>query len=286
MISLIICSRSKDISHNLNENIQTTVGCEYELIVIDNSANQYSIFEAYNFGLKKSRYDFVCFLHDDILIHSSNWGELLVETFRENKEIGLIGVAGSLIKTKMPSGWWNSPQEKKAIHLIQHSNKLVEKWDYGFENNSWIEVAAIDGVFMMMRKDANIQFNSKMKGFHNYDLNISFEYRKNGYKVMVTNKILVEHFSIGTINKDWVDSTFKVHKIYKNILPLVIGDFSIQDLKSLEFENGVKYVNHALNYNLKKNAISIWISLLPFKIYSLVYYKFLKKLVRLTFKSR
>jgi len=286
MISVIICSRAKKFSEQFCQNIKKTIGCEYELIVVDNSDNRYSIFEAYNHGLAQSKNDFICFLHDDIFIHTDNWGELLIETFEKNKEVGLIGVAGSKIKTKMPSAWWNCPKQHKAIYIIQHveSQNIIDKWDCGFEKKSWIEVTALDGVFIALRKDSRIQFNSKMKGFHNYDLNISFEYQKFGYKIWVSNKILLEHFSSGNINKEWVDSTFKIHNIYKNILPLKTDKISNEELKKLEFENGVKYVNHALNYNLKKHAILIWLDLLKVKPFSNEYIKFLKKMIRLIFK--
>lgn len=283
MISLVICSRTQNISQKFDENIKKTIGCEYELVVIDNSNNQYSIFEAYNLGLTKSKNNFVCFLHDDILIHSNNWGELLIETFKKNPEVGLLGIAGSQIKTKMPSAWFNCPKEQKAIYIIQHFNgqNLKDKWEYGFENSSYVEVTAIDGVFMALRKDPRISFNTNMKGFHNYDLNISFEYQKFGYKVWTTNTILIEHFSNGNMNKEWVESTYKIHTIYKDILPLKTCNMSKIDLKLLEFENGVKYVNHALNFKFKKNAIKIWFDLLKIKPYSKEYIKFSKKMIRL-----
>ena len=218
MISIIICSRKKDINYNLSENIQDTVGCDYELIVIDNSQNRYSIFEAYNLGIKKSKGDFLCFMHDDIAIHSQDWGNIIYRIFKENNEIGLIGIAGSKVKTKMPSAWWNCPNDQKVIYIIQHFKGKVgeeEKWDLGFKRGSNLEeVVALDGVFMAMRKENGICFNNVMKGFHNYDLNISFEFTKLGYKIIVTNEILIEHFSNGSMNKEWVESTFQIHEIF------------------------------------------------------------------------
>lgn len=52
MLSLIICSRTPRISEELERNIAETIGCEYELVVIDNSKNKYSIFSAYNQGVR------------------------------------------------------------------------------------------------------------------------------------------------------------------------------------------------------------------------------------------
>lgn len=107
MISIIICSRTSVISDNLLDNILLTIGADHELIVIDNSENKYSIFEAYNIGINKSKGEIVCFIHDDINFLTLNWGGILIEIFNENKKVGLIGVAGAKSKTKMPSAWWN-----------------------------------------------------------------------------------------------------------------------------------------------------------------------------------
>jgi hypothetical protein len=49
------------------------IGCEYESIIIDNSENRYSIFEAYNLGIDKSKYEYLCLMHDDILIYTIEW---------------------------------------------------------------------------------------------------------------------------------------------------------------------------------------------------------------------
>ena len=55
MISCIICSRQPDIPAELKENIASTIGCEHEIIVIDNSSNRETICSAYNQGVRKSR---------------------------------------------------------------------------------------------------------------------------------------------------------------------------------------------------------------------------------------
>ena len=74
MLSLIICSRTPKISNKLEKNIAETIGCEYELVVIDNSQNKYSIFSAYNEGVKRARGSVLCFMHDDIIYKTANWG--------------------------------------------------------------------------------------------------------------------------------------------------------------------------------------------------------------------
>lgn len=279
MISIIICSRETTIKASLSDNIKKTVGCNYELIIVDNSDNRFSIFEAYNMGIDKSTSPYLCFIHDDIIIHTVGWGNTIKCLFNENQKIGLIGIAGSKIKTKMPSAWWDCPEDQKVINIIQHfPNKEKVKWELGFENSHYIEVVAIDGVFMAARKDKRIRFNTKMTEFHNYDLNISFEYKKYNHKIMVTNKILIEHFSIGTLNESWVNSNFQLHSFYKNFLPLSSLKGKIN--KEYEINNAISFIDQSLKHKKNQLAFSIWVKLFlinPVSEYHLQFWKAMLK---------
>lgn len=279
MISIIICSRTQNIPIRLNENIKNTVGYSYELIVVDNSENQYSVFEAYNLGIEKCKGEYWCFMHDDIFIHTDSWGTIINHIFKGNPDVGLIGVAGAKIKTKMPSAWWDCPEDQKVINIIQHfSNKEKEKWSFGFDNGQNAEVVVIDGVFMAMRKDNQIRFDSKMKGFHNYDLNISFEYKKQGFKIVVTNEIQLEHFSLGIINEAWVRSTYIIHQRYKNLLPLGKSKKPIN--KKVEVANAERFIEESFKYNLTIIAISVWIQLFHLNPISKYHYRFWKRIIK------
>jgi len=134
MISIIICSRKKN--NNLLENIKRTIGCEYELVVIDNSANRYSIFEAYNLGIERSKGKYLCFIHDDLFIHTNGWGNVISRLFDDYPDYGLIGIAGSKQKSRIPSGWWDCKEEYKSVNIIQHyANEITEKKYIGFEHS-------------------------------------------------------------------------------------------------------------------------------------------------------
>ena len=106
MISLIICSRSGNINSQLEDNLGETVGCDYELILIDNSENKYSIFQAYNLGIQRSTGEIICFVHDDIHMHTKNWGTILKNIFIENPKSGLIGIS------------WRESQDENAFSLV------------------------------------------------------------------------------------------------------------------------------------------------------------------------
>lgn len=265
MLSIIICSRTQTISCNLSENIKNTVGCEYELIVIDNSENKYSIFEAYNLGIVKSNGAFLCFIHDDVLIETRNWGNVIEEIFLENPLAGLMGIAGGNIKTKMPSAWWDGG--KNALRLVQHfKNKPKEIWYQGFDNLDTVEVAAIDGVFMVMRRDDRINFDQRLTGFHNYDIYLSLKHHMLNKKVLVTSKILLEHFSEGSLNKAWYESASLFHKLYKNYLPIALNaEYKNDQLKKTEFKFGQIFIAKLIEHKLHWEAIYWWFEMFKLK---------------------
>lgn len=279
MISIIICSRTAELSHELYQNIDETIGCNYELIIIDNSRNTYSIFEAYNLGIEKSSGEYLYFIHDDILFNTKNWGVVLTSIFESNSKIGLIGVAGAKVKTKMPSTWWDSDERENVINVIQHhKGKDKEVHNHGFDLVKNVEVVVIDGVFMAIRSDDRIAFSTKLKGFHAYDLNLSFEIIKHGYSIVVTNEIIIEHFSSGVINESWVKSSYNLHKLYKKQLPLFVDGSTVS--KNDEIINAYRFINKSLQFNLKKIAIITWFQLFLLQPFSRFHYRFWKAIIK------
>lgn len=105
MISIVICSRNPGIGDALRKNIEETIGVPYELIVVDNSRNEYSIFTAYNLGVSRCNFDIICFMHDDILYRSDRWGAVTLNHFKDST-VGMIGVGGSRYLSRIPSIWW------------------------------------------------------------------------------------------------------------------------------------------------------------------------------------
>src|SRR5690606_18922838 len=110
---------------------------------------------------------------DDLVFHSNRWGKILFNIFREAPEIGIVGVAGSKVISGIPSAWWNNLPSELVMNIIQHSEGgEKERMLFGFGEAALEEVVVVDGVFMAMRKDHRISFNTSLKGFHNYDQSI------------------------------------------------------------------------------------------------------------------
>jgi hypothetical protein len=59
----------------------------------------------------------------------------------------LIGVAGTKVKTRMPSTWWDNYEGQGVINIVQHhKTKEKEFHNSGFENGENVDVVVIDGV--------------------------------------------------------------------------------------------------------------------------------------------
>lgn len=236
MISIIICSKHKELEKDLVSNLEKTVGVRFELIHIDNSDGKYSIFEAYNSGIIHSKFPFLCFVHEDVLFHTNNWGDKLI-THLSNSETGIVGIAGSDMATRIPSSWAASG---KKMHLIQSQTGKKEskeiKVPESFHGKSK-DVILLDGVFLGMRKEITekIKFSTYLKGFHGYDLDISLKSISEGYTNKVAYNILLEHFSKGKKNATYYRNLLAIFTKWEQILPKFASkELNETELRKLE----------------------------------------------------
>ncbi|GEO07616.1 glycosyltransferase [Segetibacter aerophilus] len=229
MISIIICSINHEFLKQLKLNIEKTVGLAFEIIAIDNNIEKKSISAVYNQGAKAANFDYLCFLHEDVTIHSKYWGQRLMELLTD-ETVGLIGVSGTVYKSKYAATWSACDQSLYRTHSIQHfTDRLTPKVTcINPGQASTAEVVVVDGVFMATRKDVFTQFkfdDNNFKRFHGYDLDYSLQVGTK-YKVVVTFEILLEHLSPGQLNRQWLDASLILHKKWKKSLPASIGNIS------------------------------------------------------------
>lgn len=223
MLSVIVCSRKKELDETFVNNINNTVGIDYEIINIDNSDNKYSIFTAYNLGYERSKYPYLCFVHEDVLFHSNNWGVKVVEHLQDT-QTGIIGVAGGDLVPRVPSSWSTLIS---AGHNIIESHKVkknefevtIKPKDY---NKSKRSSLTLDGVFMCMKRDLMkvIHFDENFKGFHGYDYDITLQSVVAGYVNYVIYDIKIEHFSGGRTSIEYFRNLILVFRKWEKHLPL------------------------------------------------------------------
>ena len=202
MISIVICSKNDKKLSRIKENINRTIGCSSEFIIIDNKINKYSLANAYNIGIEKARFDIICFLHEDIEFLTEKWGVILLNKFSKHNA-SCIGIAGTDYLSE--DGIWFSagvPYVKgKIIHSTNGKEQLDQYSEYLKDENAVV----IDGVFIAARKEtaASIRFDENLfDRFHFYDIDFSFRLAQKN-KLIVTQDISLKHYSGGSFDEEW-----------------------------------------------------------------------------------
>src|SRR5688500_11226699 len=123
MLSIIISSTSQEKLAGIKKNIAETSGVEYEIIEFINNG-EYGLCKAYNDGANKAVYPYLCFVHDDVLFHTINWGNRIIHHLQD-KTAGVIGVAGGCYKSAFGLDWKDGKESfYRAIiidGLLNHS---------------------------------------------------------------------------------------------------------------------------------------------------------------------
>ncbi|TAN12868.1 MAG: hypothetical protein EPN37_14685 [Chitinophagaceae bacterium] len=237
MISIIICSKDPRQLSLVVGNIRETIGIPYEIIAIENSSGKYGIGEAYNNGAKKAKYKYLCFIHEDIEFSNVGWGRNIISHFKD-EELGLIGVAGSSYKSKIPSGW-GGIQQFDYCNVYQEDKASDFSHLYSNPRNEEISrVVVLDGVFLAVQKKVweEVNFDQDIfTGFHCYDLDFSLRVLDH-YEVAVVYDIVIRHFSVGRFDNEWLRWSLILQKKFKHKLPVFIQDYGKINITKSDFQ--------------------------------------------------
>lgn len=212
MISIIVSSYKEEYFLNFKNSLKSTIGIPYELIKIENP-NKYSLSKAYNMGGERAQFDILLFIHEDIIFVSENWGQNLKNLFEENQKLGIVGVAGSLKKSSLPTGWGTGTSEFDRINLIQVFDLQEKIHTTRKAKEPAEEIKVLDGVFIATPKTVweKFKFDESLSGFHVYDIDFSLRVTEY-YAGLISYEILLKHFSLGNYNTEWVKMTLEYHK--------------------------------------------------------------------------
>lgn len=249
MISIVICSRNPGIGEALRKNIDETIGVPYELIVVDNSRNEYSIFTAYNLGVSRCKFDVICFMHDDIVYRSDRWGAVALDHFKD-PTVGMIGVGGSRYLSRIPSIWWAgglgmTDDAKGTICQNSIETDPLTPWDstrrvINPAQSVAEDVVVLDGLWFCIRRDlfGAISFDAATyDGFHFYDLDISLQVRQTTKRLQVVYGLTIEHVSHSRHDRSWIAACFTFYEKWTPFLPLSTVEYEPGTLARIEFAN-------------------------------------------------
>lgn len=259
MISIVICSRSSSIGEELQENIALTIGVPYELVVIDNSCNKYTIFEAYNLGVQKSKFPYLCFMHDDILYHTKDWGSKVINYFADGTT-GAIGIAGSPYATYLPGSWWGGELVNETLMRVDGIKLKPTTKSIGcaFPSSGKTAVAVLDGVWLCIRKSifSDISFDEESyTGFHFYDVDISLQIIAQGHQNYSINDIFISHSSPSNVNRNWCENALIFNKKWADFLPLSCMELNPSRKNEAELKTLKEYLYILMDNNYSRKTL-------------------------------
>lgn len=227
MISVVICSVNKALAAQVKRNIDTTIGVPWQLVLLDNSVLKKSISEVYNLGAAQAQHSIICFVHEDVLFKTQDWGKKIASYFAEDPELGLLGVAGARYKSKTFSGWATGIQSFDCCNIFHTdpAGKVQHIYLNPDPSTTLQQTVTLDGVFICARQSVwkSSPFNEKfLKGFHLYDIDFSFAIARK-HKVAVTYEIDIDHLTTGgDYGNAWLDYTIRWHLANAHLLPVSV----------------------------------------------------------------
>ena len=288
MISIIVCSANEDRLQQLKTNVAATVGLPYEFIGIDNSQAQQSLAAVYNYAGLKAKFDTLCFIHEDVILHTINWGRGLVQLFNDGIT-GLVGISGAIYKSAFPGTWSTCDPSLYRTNSIQHFAGKSKPIATNTNNRKLYaaQVAVIDGVFMATTKKIFEQYRfdeQLLKGFHGYDIDYALQVSRQ-YKVKVTYGLLLEHLSEGKLSQAWLSDSIAIHKKWKAHLPVDVAFVSPALKRKSDYQACASALQVALKYVGNKVMVMRHYAYLVFYFFDLNKMKYTHSVWRYVFSK-
>lgn len=180
-ICFITCVNNKDEYDRCIYSIKqlnVPQGFDVEFISITDAT---SMTMGYNKAMNQTDAKYKVYLHQDVFIINKDFIYNFLEIFNEDKNIGIIGFAGSKF---IPTNaiWWESNENYGKVY--DSCTGIMRELVFNEVNNNFEEVQCIDGFMMITQYDIEWQ-EDVFDGWHFYDISQSVEFLKKGYKVVI-----------------------------------------------------------------------------------------------------
>ena len=158
-------------------NLNIPDGYTIDILQIEDAS---SMAEGYQAAMDATDARYIVYLHQDVFILEKDFIKKTI--FESDADIGMIGMVGT---KKIPeSGVMWENKERVGLLRSCNLNTVDDNFDRQMEQ-PYTEVEAVDGLLIMTNRQ-NVNWRTDIfDGWDFYDISQSFEYRKNGYKVIV-----------------------------------------------------------------------------------------------------
>lgn len=162
--------------------LEIPFGYQVEILGVRHAA---SMTAGYQQAMEASHAKYKIYLHQDVFVINPTLIQDLLDLFIAHPEIGMIGLAGSTrLDAEKPIWWKDWLTLYGTCYTRVEENKVVRNYYGGVINGAYIEVAAIDGLFMATQYDVPWR-TDLFHGWHFYDVSQSREFINAGYQVVV-----------------------------------------------------------------------------------------------------
>jgi hypothetical protein len=225
-ISIITCSIKPELCNKMLESIKTTIGTDFETIIFDNREKNLGICQVYNYCAQRAKFPYLCFIHEDIIMATPNWGMTMLEFSEKTTNCGVIGFAGGIIAKKNFICWEKGLEGRYRFYDVGrqgHGNYDIASLVYFYNNpndEDFAKVVTLDGLFLFVKRsvwEENSFDEERFKGFHFYDADFSFgvAQKRQNYVCLVAD---IYHFSGGSYDKAYYESALIFQEKWKDRL--------------------------------------------------------------------
>lgn len=142
-----------------------------------------SITDGYQEAMISSTAKYKVYMHQDCYIINKNFINDIIKLFKEDDDIGMIGMIGA-VHMPITACWWQSKNTYGKVYDswsgVLNENRGMKK---NASNKCYQTVQAVDGLLMVTQYD--VDWKAEFDGWHMYDASQSAEFLKTGYKVIV-----------------------------------------------------------------------------------------------------
>ncbi len=145
---------------------------KYNVKVIKNEKNL-GVPEAFNLGLRIAKSEYVVVMHNDVIVNTRDWIKKAISYMKRNDDAGMVGIAGWIEL--------NAHGNYETKNLITAIEKYNQK-----PHGDFAEISVLDGCCNVIR-NIGLKFDNIYGYMHFYDLDMSMQYRQEGYRLYVIN---------------------------------------------------------------------------------------------------
>ena len=153
----------------------------YEVITITEAV---SMLSGYKDGCSRTDAQYKIFMHQDVFILNLHFLEDIINIFKADGNIRMIGMVGT---QKMPDNFIMWSDDLTGNLFSYGCETDYTKYKYDITSDNYTDVVSVDGFLMAINGEPVLR-DDMFDGWDFYDISMSYEIRRQGYRIVVPNQ--------------------------------------------------------------------------------------------------